>query len=329
MTNLAHSGARLVGDPALSPPPMEDDRPQEIPSRDGRPFVRDQAHKMISAPMITNPFTKLVLLNGCANDVVIKLAMVKSEEVMTERSRRFCQGNLSSTIVDVAALFPNAYILVPDYYPYISVSPEGVLDSVGKTILNILSFPAHLAASIAEGVARKDWLQATGMKDIVDVTLQSPLAPASLATIAGLVDKAATAMRTDIQTAVQQANAKLGSLRSTKVVYSEDGFGTDNGAFGSHPWVYDTGISQKRNPLWSWRQQTCAKHVSWGSDDIMWERASTGHPNVVGACHYALGFLNALKDLNWCGSSTVAKLGSSGTNDCLSGLSRLPTCSRG
>jgi hypothetical protein len=312
-TNLAHSGAKLSA--AVGGYGVPDGRPQEIPSEAGAPYIESQANAMLLPGGQPNPYVKLILMTACANDVGYSGASCLANEEIVKRVNT-CGVKLQSTLTKLGQDFPNATILVANYYNYANFKEEfsGLGYKVAQVVLSPLLLPitklvAFLkfvgldsACLITKGKVTLDDLDNVMLKNLLFV--QSSTAAIEAAT--------AAANRALLANSLISSSAKFVDVRFDPY---------QNAAWGRDPFIYDTGLLGLNDPLYDYRQPLCKMYTNDSVvSQLLCERASGFHPNHLGACRYAAAMLDILIQGGWCSDPLIA----SGIN--CKNLPSLPNC---
>lgn len=289
--NYAHSGAKLTSSGSNAVP---DGRPQEIPSDGGAPFADRQAEAMLLPGGQPNPYVKLIMLTACANDVPYSSAScIASDSELTQRVTAYCETNMQGFLLQLGQQFPNATILVANYYSFANFKGSALL-RLSSVALDLLKLnPLVLAVSEFINILDIDVGCFVGRGKVrvgdADFIMQRNKLFISTSTAA-------------LQSAVGAADASLRTGAASRVFLVDVMFDHElNAAWGDDAFVFEAGLTGTNDPLAAYRDKECG---NWKSDGpaILCERAGAFHPNALGACRYSERFLKALLGSAWCSS---------------------------
>lgn len=259
-TLVAHSGATIGVGVTQPRPPVDGEVPK------AHPTILQQ---IADYPSGEAADADLVILNGGINDVDVRFILNPFTEPsdLEDTTRRACGPDLVDALRAAAARFPVARVAVLEYYPILS--PQSRV-SWGIEFLLAAGAPPPASLMIGPTAAFLPfWDRIVDNCRIFHVTSS-----------------------TAIRAAVATVNAEMPGGRFVSI---DPGFTDGNAALAPSAWLF--GINwdlSPQDPVAQQRRQACLMHEH---DLIRREscfRASSGHPNALGAMAYAAAILTAL-----------------------------------
>jgi beta-glucosidase/6-phospho-beta-glucosidase/beta-galactosidase/lysophospholipase L1-like esterase len=255
-TILAHSGATIgIGDVTVMPA-----LPGEVPT--SYPTVLQQLDNYGGA----SDSVDLVLVTAGLNDVNIRTVLnpLNKAADFAPAIEQHCHQDLRTLLVATASRFPLATVVATSYYPILSEDSDTTLISAFLVAAGLTV--AGLPGGILSG-------------QLLAQVLVNCRAFHELSTFA-------------IAAAVDDANDEFGA---TRVLFADPGFGGDNAALASSPWVFgiNPDLSPQDNIVATQRAPACEANLD-RTDVFVCRRASMGHPNSDGAQAYAAAIMQAL-----------------------------------
>lgn len=261
-TVLAHSGA-TIGVGVHTVEPAADG---EVPT--AYPTILQQVAQFNDSPESVD----LILMNGGINDVDIRdiLDPLTDSSHLKDWIETHCHVHMKTLLDQVVAKFSSvaARIVVTGYY----------------AILSKLSNPDFFKPFLKViGVA---WL------DILGDAFEDPIK-----------DKIAKNCRifSDLSTeALQQAvsEANISPAGNGRILFVNAGFGPDNSVMARTPWLFgivDNLDFSPQDEVIDDRHDACVRDESDILQRWVCDRASAGHPNMIGAAQYANQILASLR----------------------------------
>ncbi len=284
---LAHSGARILKDGAAdAKPPTHGEVPNHFPS------ITKQLALFHGRPGVSSPYgqlprsedVSLVLLDGGINDFNTKTILTLDPTVgrawVRKITRRDCVDRMKELLPNVVDAFPNAKVVITNYFQIISEQSNMVLIWELLQLWNVVGLPLN---GISSGLRRKladqslaFHLESTaGFREAVDEVsrLRSGTRPAPNA---GLPERLGAAQ-----------------LKPSRVVLAEAPFGPQNSYGAPDRYLF---YMNEPDPAASERKPECQKEESETSPDFPnCLVAAAGHPNVRGAQAYTKAITDKLQ----------------------------------
>jgi len=280
---FAHSGARIKPDAVEdAKPPTNGEVPNKYPSITGQ-LAAAQGATFPLHPPLDPQNVSLVLLDGGINDFGSKTILNPDPTVgrawVRRVTRDVCVDRMKGLLPAVATAFPNAKVVITNYFQIVSEKSEMVI------IWELLQF----------------WEVVGGAVNFMSDSLRQKLSDQSLAfheeSTAGFREAVQETTRTllasdkgspPVNVAVQLARAP----RPSRVALAEVPFGPRN-AYGA-PETFLFHVNEP-DPAASVRKPVCMSQVPNASPALPnCLLAATGHPNVDGARAYANAIIGVL-----------------------------------
>ncbi len=280
---LAHSGAQIRANPEKD---AETPTHGEVPNR--YPSITAQLATARSATLPLHPpldpgAVSLVLLDGGINDFGTKKILSPDPTVgrswVRENTRRLCVDRMKGLLPQVAAAFPNAKIVITNYFQIVSEKSDMAY------VWELLRF----------------WDLVGGAVNGMSAPLRTKMSDQSLAfheeSTVGLREAVAEANRQLLATGKSSAPvrsvAQLDLARPQgRVAFAEVPFGPQNAYGASQTFLF---YLNEPDPAAAVRKPMCQAQVPNASPELPnCLLAATGHPNVHGARAYADAIIDVL-----------------------------------
>lgn len=271
---LAHSGAQIRANPVEdAKPATHGEVPNRYPSITAQLATARAGVLPLHAPL--DPLAvSLVLLDGGINDFGSKKLLDPTVDVdwVREHTRKLCVDRMKGLLPKVADGFPNAKIVMTNYFQIVSEKSDMALlwdllefwSLVGGSI-NAMTSP--LRTLLSDHCLAFHEESTRGLREAVVETNRQLLATA----------KSATPVRSIAQLDVTRAPGR--------VAFAEVPFGPRNAYGAPETFLY---YVKEPDPVAAQRKLACAQQVPVASPEYPnCLYASTGHPNVQGARAYA------------------------------------------
>ena len=279
---LAHSGAQIKADAAHDDdPPTHGEVPNKFPSITRQLAAAQSASFPLHGPLDPRSVA-LVLLDGGINDFGTKVILNPDPTVgrawVRDVTRRKCVDRMKELLPAVAAAFPNARVVVTNYFQI--VSEQSDIAHVGE----LLGFWEVLGDGVTTASA----------------PLRKKMSDQSLAfheeSTAGFREAVAETTRQLATTTKQSAQPKvsaaigLATRTPSRVAFADASFGPQN-AYGAPETMLF--YLNEPDPAASVRKPACVAQVPNASPALPnCLLASTGHPNLNGAAAYARAIID-------------------------------------
>lgn len=280
---FAHSGARIKSNAVEdAKPPTHGEVPNNYPSITAQLAAAQGATFPLHPPLDPRSVS-LVLLDGGINDFGSKTILTVDPTVgrawVRKVTREVCVDRMKRLLPDVATAFPNAKIVITNYFQIVSEKSDMVYvwellrfwDVVGG-VVNIMSEPLRQKLSDQSLAFHEE--STAGFREAVQETTRTLLAS----------DKRSPPVNVPVQLAR--------TPRPSRVALAEVPFGPRN-AYGA-PETFLFHVNEP-DPAASVRKPVCMSQVPNASPALPnCLLAATGHPNVDGARAYANAIIDVL-----------------------------------
>ena len=280
---LAHSGATIRADPVGdAKPPTHGEVPNHFPSITAQLATAQNATYPLHPPLDPRSVA-LVLLDGGINDVGTKVILNPDPTVgrawMRDVTRRKCVDRMKELLPAVATAFPNAKIVITNYFQIVSEKSDMVYvwellrfwDVVGGGI-NAMSAPLRHKMSDQSLAFHEE--STLGFREAVSETTRQLAASAKPAPVNVV------------------GHLELPPRVPSRVALADVQFGARNAYGASETLLFHV---NEPDPAASVRKPACVSQVPNGSPALPnCLLAATGHPNVQGARVYADAIIAAL-----------------------------------
>ena len=303
---FAHSGARIMGDTGEdAKPPKHGEVPSHFPSISAQLETARTAVFPLHPPFDPRSVA-LVLLDGGINDFGSKVIINPDPTVgrawVRKVTREKCVDRMKSLLPRVFRVFPNARIVVTNYFQIVSERSDMVFL---WELLRFWDLVGDGINAMSEGLRTKMSDQSLAFHQESTTGFREAVADVSGHFAAG--GKRAPVPGTVLEVARLEGTPN-------RVALAEVPFGPDN-AYGA-PDTYLFYVNEP-DPAASVRKPICMEQVPNDSPDMLnCLQAATGHPNSRGARAYARGITRVLERWvpDWRASFGVkAQAGPSGT----------------
>ena len=281
---LAHSGARIKADAVEdAKPPTHGEVPNHFPSITAQLATAQTATYPLHAPLDPRSVA-LVLLDGGINDFGTKVILNPDPTVgrawIREHTRKKCVDRMKELLPAVATAFPNAKIVITNYFQIVSEKSDMVYvwellrfwDVVGGGI-NAMSAPLRQKMSDQSLAFHEE--STLGFREAVSETTRQLVASSKSTPPRNVV-----------------AHVELAPRVPSRVALADVQFGPRN-AYGA-PDTLLFHINEP-DPAASVRKPVCMSQVPNGSPALPnCLLAATGHPNIQGARRYADAIISVL-----------------------------------
>ena len=299
--NFAHSGAQILANPS------EDSRkadhgeiPNYFPSitwQLGRAVTElgggagvDRRYVPQLHPIVRGDGVDLVLMDGGINDFGTKKILTPDPSVDADWVRKItreqCVARMQSLLPKVMTAFPNAKIVVTNYFPIVSEQSEPVYL---WELLRAWEIIGPVLEYAADPLMKKLTAQATAFHTELTRGLETVVANARPLQVSA---NASSTQTSRIVAAGGTRAVGLPDPTPRRVVFVDVGFGAEN-AYAAP----DTNLFylNEPDPAGSARKEACL--AKYGVLNPNCSMAAGGHPNLKGAAVYADAIISALGQL--------------------------------
>jgi len=282
---FAHSGARILEDPVQdAKPPKHGEVPSHFPSITAQVEAATTAAFPLHPPLDPRSVS-LILLDGGINDFGSKVIINPDPRYGRARVRREtqekCVDRMRMLLPKVAKVFPNAKIVVTNYFQIVSEKSDMVLL---WELLRFWDLAGNVVNKMTEDVRAKMSDQALEFHRVSTEGFRE--AVAKVAWQVADAGKAALPRGT-------VADINRFDRLQRRVVLAEVPFGEDNAYGGPDTYLF---YVNEPDPAASVRKPICMEQVpNVPLEQLNCRLAATGHPNIAGARAYTRGIVKVLE----------------------------------
>jgi hypothetical protein len=274
---FAHSGARIAPNPAQdAKPPTHGEVPNHFPSITAQLAAAPTATFPLHPPL--DPASvSLVLLDGGINDfgtkVILNLDFTKGRAWVREQTRTVCVDRMRALLPKVVTAFPNAKIVVTNYFQIVSEQTEMVLV---WELLRAWNVVGTAVGEVSEPIRRKLSDQSLAFHEVSTAGFREVVRDAARIRVAGT------------KPIPVRANPSVDLTRQpalSRVALAEVPFGPQH-SYGARETLLF--YVNEPDPAASVRKPMCEQQVPNASLELPnCLLAAAGHPNIAGATVYA------------------------------------------